>query len=85
MDLSAEEEAIKSHLDQLKKDETALHEERRMLEGEKAAHQKELKRCQSEDRSRFTKVVINTPPFFEKKTNGHDDVLCKPFHTSFIS
>ena len=57
LDLSAEEEAIKSQLDQLKKDETALHEERRMLEGEKAAHQKELKRCQSEDRSRFTKVA----------------------------
>ena len=56
LDLSAEEEAIKSHLDQLKKDETALHEERRMLEEQKAVHQKEIKRCQSEDRSRFTKV-----------------------------
>jgi tousled-like kinase len=55
LDLSAEEEAIKTHLDQLKKDETALQEERRMLEGEKAAHQKEIKRCQSEDRSRFSK------------------------------
>jgi len=28
-----------------------------MLEGEKAAHQKELKRCQSEDKSRFYKTL----------------------------
>jgi tousled-like kinase len=53
IDLIAEAEAIKSHLEQLKRDETALAEQRRLLEAEKAAHQKELRRCQSEDRSRF--------------------------------
>lgn len=31
----------------------ALNEERRLLETEKAIHQKELKRCQCEERSRF--------------------------------
>jgi tousled-like kinase len=55
LDLVAEAEAIQCHLTQLKKDELALAEERRFLETEKAAHQKELKRCQSEDRSRFYK------------------------------
>ena len=55
LDVVAESEAIQSHLKQLKEDEQALTEERRFLEGEKAAHQKELKRCQSEDRSRFQK------------------------------
>ena len=52
-DLYAEADAIRSHMEQLKKDEIALAEEKRLLEGEKAAHQKELKRCQNEDRSRF--------------------------------
>ena len=32
-----------------------LAEERRLLESEKAIHQKELKRCQCEERSRFYK------------------------------
>lgn len=53
MDLTAEAEVIKSHFEQLKKDEIALAEERRLLESEKAAHQKEIKRCQCEERSRF--------------------------------
>ena len=55
LDIIAEESAIRMHMEQLRKDETALVEEKRMLEAEKAAHQKELKRCQSEDRSRFFK------------------------------
>lgn len=37
----------------LDRDETALAEERRLLESEKAIHQKELRRCQCEERSRF--------------------------------
>eukprot|EP01038_Epipyxis_sp_PR26KG_P005996 gene5996-8255_t len=53
LDLVTEVEVIKSHLEQLKRDETALAEERRLLESEKAIHQKELKRCQCEERSRF--------------------------------
>lgn len=53
LDLTAEDQAIKNHLEQLKKDKNHLAEERRLLESEKAAHQKELRRCQSEDRSRF--------------------------------
>jgi tousled-like kinase len=53
MDLATEAEVIKSHLEQLRRDEIALAEERRMLEGEKAVHQKEIKRCQCEERSRF--------------------------------
>jgi len=57
LDFIAETAAIQSHANQLQKDEIALTEERRMLEGEKAAHQKELKRCQSEDKSRFYKTL----------------------------
>jgi len=57
LDFVAESAAIQSHSNQLQKDETALTEERRMLEAEKAAHQKELKRCQSEDKSRFYKTL----------------------------
>ena len=57
LDFVSESEAILSHLNQLKKDENALSEERRLLETEKAAHQKELKRCSSEDKSRFYKAM----------------------------
>ncbi len=57
LDFVSETEAIQSHLNQLKKDESALSEERRLLEAEKAAHQKELKRCSSEDKSRFYKSM----------------------------
>lgn len=53
LDLATETEVIKTHLEQLKRDESALAEERRLLESEKAVHQKELKRCQCEERSRF--------------------------------
>ncbi len=35
------------------RDESALAEEKRLLESEKAVHTKELKRCQCEERSRF--------------------------------
>ena len=57
IDIYAETEAIKVHLEQLKREETALAEERKLLESEKAAHQKELKRCYSEDQSRFQKEL----------------------------
>ena len=55
LDLIVETEVIKCHVEQLKKDEMILAEERRLLESEKAIHQKELKRCQCEERSRFYK------------------------------
>ena len=45
------------HLEQLKREETGLSEERKLLDSEKAAHQKELKRCYSEDQSRFQKEL----------------------------
>ena len=60
-DLHVEAEAIKSHKEQLKRDEIALQEEQRMLQGEMAAHQKELKRCQSEDKSRFAQHLPCIP------------------------
>eukprot|EP01039_Chlorochromonas_danica_P003020 gene3024-3295_t len=53
LDLATETEAVRYHFDQLKKDEIALAEERRLLDSEKAIHQKELRRCQCEERSRF--------------------------------
>lgn len=53
VDLATETEVLRTHLEQLKRDESALAEERRMLESEKAVHIKELKRCQCEERSRF--------------------------------
>jgi tousled-like kinase len=53
LDLAAEAEAVRCHMDQLRRDEVAFAEEERLLESEKASHQKELKRCQSEERSRF--------------------------------
>ena len=55
LELIAEEAALRTHMEQLKRDESALVEARHLLEAEKAAHQKEVKRCQSEDRSRFFK------------------------------
>ena len=55
LDLIVETEVIKCHVEQLKRDEMILAEERRLLESEKAIHQKELKRCQCEERSRFYK------------------------------
>lgn len=53
LDLQAETEAIRAHFEQHKKDEMALAEEVKLLEAEKAAHQRELKRCFNEDQSRF--------------------------------
>jgi tousled-like kinase len=53
LDLTAEAEAIRFHQDQLKREELGLAEEKKLLESEKAVHQKELKRCQNEERSRF--------------------------------
>lgn len=53
IELFIENEAVKVHLEQLKKDEISLGEERRLLESERAIHQKELKRSISEERSRF--------------------------------
>lgn len=53
LELCAETLAIKSHFEQVKKDELAIHEEMNAHESEKAAHQKELKRIMHEDQSRF--------------------------------
>lgn len=55
LELWAEADAVRSHMEQLKKDEAAWAEERRLLDSEKAVHQRELKRCGSEERSRFAK------------------------------
>ena len=55
LDILAEDSAIKYHSDELRRDSEALSEERRILDSEKAAHIKEMKRCLSEDRSRFTR------------------------------
>ena len=55
LDIAAEEAAIRSHQEELKKDSEALSEERKLLEAEKAAHLKEIRRCHSEDHSRFAK------------------------------
>jgi len=55
LDITTEESAVRMHMEQLRRDESALLEEKRLLESEKAAHQKELKLSMSADRSRFTK------------------------------
>jgi tousled-like kinase len=57
LDFVAETEAIQSHLNQLKKDEIENENAKKILDTEKAAHQKELKRCSSEDKSRFYKTL----------------------------
>jgi tousled-like kinase len=54
-DLATEAEALKAHAEQQKRDEVSLADERRLLEGEKEGHKKELRRVDCEDRSRFTK------------------------------
>lgn len=55
LEIIAEENAIRSHSEELRKDGEALAEEKRLLEAEKAAHLKEIRRCQSEDHSRFAR------------------------------
>ena len=55
LEIITEESALRTHMDQLRRDESALAEARHLLDAEKAAHQKEVKRCQSEDHSRFFK------------------------------
>jgi hypothetical protein len=40
LDIITEAEVLKAHFEQYKRDETALNEERRLLESEKAVHQK---------------------------------------------
>ena len=54
-DLAVEAEAIRTHLEQLKKEELNLAEERRLLDAEKEVHKKELRRSDCEDHSRFVK------------------------------
>lgn len=53
LDILVEECAIKTHLEQIRKDENGLIEEKKLLDGEKAVHQKEIKRSLNEDNSRF--------------------------------
>ena len=55
LDIAAEEAAVRTHSDELKKDGEALQEERKLLEAEKAAHLKEIRRIHSEDHSRFAR------------------------------
>ena len=54
-DISIDGEVIRSHLEQLKRDEQSLVEERRLYETEKAVHQRELKRCMYEEKSNFAR------------------------------
>lgn len=57
LDILTEEFAVRAHMEQLKRDESGIAEERRLLEQEKATHMKELKRVQNEERSRFAKEL----------------------------
>lgn len=57
LDFVAETEAVKCHMNALHNEEKALDEEKKVLSAEKAAHLKELKRCQAEDRSKFYKEL----------------------------
>lgn len=54
-DLAVEAEAIRVHLEQLKREELNLAEERRLLDAEKEVHKKELRRSECEDHSRFVR------------------------------
>jgi len=55
LEIVTEDLAIKMHENIWKNDDKALEEELKMLEAEKAAHMKELRRTQSEDHSRFVR------------------------------
>ncbi|CAM9966466.1 unnamed protein product, partial [Discosporangium mesarthrocarpum] len=50
-----EEESVRMHLAGLKREESALQEERRNLEARKLSHIRELKRVQYEDKSPFSR------------------------------
>lgn len=52
-DIAIDSEVVRSHLEQLKVDWQSWHEEKRVLETEKAVHMREIKRCLHEERSRF--------------------------------
>jgi tousled-like kinase len=53
IELAAEQEMLRAHNDQWKRDEASIAEEKRLLETEKGVFIKEFKRCQAEERSRF--------------------------------
>lgn len=53
LEIAAEQQAIATHTERLKRDEHALDEKERMLHAERGSHEKELRRVQCEDRSRF--------------------------------
>ena len=53
LDIVAEQQAIAVHTEGLKRDEHALDEKERLLHSERGSHEKELRRTQCEDRSRF--------------------------------
>lgn len=55
LEIVTEDLAIKTHENMWKNEEKALEEEFKILEAEKAAHMKELRRTQSEDHSRFVR------------------------------
>lgn len=52
-DIATEGDAIRLHVEELKREEGSLHDELRLLESEKEVHKKELRRISCEDRSRF--------------------------------
>jgi tousled-like kinase len=53
IELAAEQEMLRAHTDQWKRDEASLAEEKRLLLTEQGVFIKEFKRCQAEERSRF--------------------------------
>jgi tousled-like kinase len=60
LELLGEDEAIRLHTTQLKRDEVTLSEEKKGLENEKDVHVRGIKRVMSEDQSRFnTRPVLN--------------------------
>jgi len=54
-DLLGQEEALRLRLNQVKKDEVQLHEERKQLDSQRMKHEKELKRAQLEAGSCYSK------------------------------
>lgn len=53
LDLLAEQHAIGIHTERLKKEEAGLAEKEKLLDAERGSHEKELRRVQCEDKSRY--------------------------------
>ncbi|CAM9317043.1 unnamed protein product [Ectocarpus fasciculatus] len=53
LDLIAEQHAIAMHAERLKKEEAGFAEKEKLLDAERGSHEKELRRVQCEDKSRY--------------------------------